>query len=272
MAAIVCMTCEQAITFDDEGEVSNGVVKNKIRVAQKGGTPCYCCTDCNRLWARIEKAQKSMLGLKGWAKGMDQEEKANKFRDNVDSLGSDLAANMDSFVKDEGEEQSMSESGESDSWLDEHDLMTRYKGREDQARSIMENAGNRIHPHRKVVLYQDLKIKSKRSSRCAHKTTYQTGLSTEDKLKKPKVAKVPAPPKEKKPKAMSEATAKKLGKSITKAEGYGNDLESLLDKVADPSYADYIGKKFIAKPITAFWCVFCLQRFFFVVVFYLFIY
>eukprot|EP00959_Pyramimonas_sp_CCMP1952_P103198 2158377-Pyramimonas_sp.AAC.1 len=133
----------------------------------------------------------------------------------------------------------MSESGESDDWLGEFELLERYKGREHQARAIMQNAGARVHPHRQVTLYQDAKIKTQRGSRYSRKASHATNISTEQKMKKPKVTKPPAAPKEK---VISAATKTRLEKNIVKAETHGNDLDAMIKKASADKCKDSIGR------------------------------
>ncbi|CAK0860113.1 unnamed protein product [Prorocentrum cordatum] len=87
------------------------------------------------------------------------------------------------------ESESMSEPRKSDEWLDKHGLMTKYAEK------------TKHHAHRSVTLHQNAKIKTRRSTRHKHKTTFEANLSTEQKLKK-------------QPKMISEATKKRLEKNI----------------------------------------------------------
>ena len=50
----------------------------------------------------------------------------------------------------------------SSNWLDSPDLKTKYKGKEEQAQNIKDNARTFDHPILKVRLYEDIEFKGER--------------------------------------------------------------------------------------------------------------
>ena len=238
--APLCIQCDAEIVFDDKGLPTNAVCKNATRVSQKGAPPKFSCYDCNRLCARIYFFQAKDASLKGCFCGMTGEEKKVWYRSHADFVGLDLGGALTSLVKinmQEEEQEGFHTAGE---WLDEEDLIKKYKDKPDQLAAIKAKARTLKHPTRDVTLFEDLTFTANASVGQKRTVDKTAQFETQEKIKRTKQEKPEPGPKREKT-DQKELTVNGKVRMEKLKEKASKELENLQAKITEAAEEKFKG-------------------------------
>eukprot|EP00959_Pyramimonas_sp_CCMP1952_P151923 3178753-Pyramimonas_sp.AAC.2 len=259
-----CMTCKRDVPC----------AELKRAGALASGEPTWRCNDCNSLRGKVNRLKTSDPDLAdNWNKLPSDVKTAHVEMLNALS-GEDWKKAVRQVVQEHNILSNIDEfGGNCEGWMDEAELFTKYKGREDQARNIIKNARSIIHPTRQVTVYEDSAIQSKSLQRTEKRRTEEISTSQDSTIKgskrkadqqgeaQPKGKKgrgkkqenggqsqaaeqLPTGPKIVKPKP---GVVKKIDKLVKSCDGKSEELDVLIMEAGEKSVKDMLPALLVSK-------------------------
>ena len=226
-------------------ETDKVVFKNKNRVMKDSKVkPIYWCSECIALANQLTCIFKEAPELRSAYATIDKESLMQEYKEkNKNAIKAKLVQVLESKTS-VSQETTFKGMGE---WLDEYDIMEKYKSKPWQAQNIIETARQFKHPTRGCVLYEDLNYDSTELSQATQDLVDHMKLetnNTERLSKKIKVEKDEGPKKKRKEiengKPLTEAQAKSMAKLQKRTTNAVELLDSTLKAALAEKLQDYI--------------------------------
>ena len=129
-----------------------------------------------------------------WGK-LDKDTRQRFMRENVATMGNDLAKRMQETITEFMFRQQSTEFISNSDFLDKDDMANKYKHKPEQLASIWENARSMHCPIRNVTVWQDPQFVLKSTDKVGHGKIEERKMNQEAIVALPKKAKVTAKPK-----------------------------------------------------------------------------